>query len=251
MSASPDRAAEPLDLLEADPELLALPAPKRVDRALALGLMACATVATGLLAWSLRGEVGYALSSPEGLAASIAGSPTAPLELGELTALAPTDASDNRYVRASGMLGTGGAIRYGRFAEGDSFRLAPVAGNERIWVEIRVPEGFEGPRYVPPTTFAGRLVRFDAAGLRHAGLRASVERATGTRVPEGAWLLVDGGSPRASRWALVLLVLFAAFATWNVVGMVRIVAPVRDDARSRGPLRLRDDQATGVSGGEG
>lgn len=126
------------------------------------------------------------------------------------------------------MLGSAGAIRYARPLEGDSFRLQPVAGNRRIWAEIRVPEGMEGPRFVPPTIFAGRLVPFDQAGLRHAGLRRSVLQQTGAQVPADAWLLIDGASPRASRWAVALAALFTFFAVWNAVNVVRILRPVRD-----------------------
>ncbi len=126
------------------------------------------------------------------------------------------------------MLGSSGAIRYARPLEGDSFRLQPVAGNRRLWVEIRVPEGMEGPRFVPPSSFAGRLVPFDQAGIRHAGLRRSVLQETGVQVPSDAWLLVDGASPRASRWAVALAALFGFFAVWNLVNVVRILRPVRD-----------------------
>jgi hypothetical protein len=226
LSATTQRAPESLELLEPDPELLALPAPKRTDRRLALVLMTLTALASMLLAGSLRSEASYALDTGWGDASDSLG----PIDLGDLSGQAPSDELANRYVRATALLGTSGAIRYGRFAEGDSFRLAPVAGNDRVWIEIRVPEGFEGPRFVPPTTFAGRLTRFEEAGLRHARLPASVRDATGVAVPEGAWLLVDGGSPRASRWALVLLAIFGAFAAWNVISLARMTRAVRDRA---------------------
>src|SRR5262245_39284477 len=152
---------------EVDPELLSLPAPPRRERTAAVVLMLLTAAAAVWMGIALAGEARYALTSGQ------------PLEVGDLTSLRPTDDMANRYVRASGLLGTAGAIRYGRAAEGDSFRLAPVAGNPRIWVEIRVPEGFEGPRFVPPTTFAGRLVALHDAGLRHAGLADTVRKQTG------------------------------------------------------------------------
>ena len=114
--------------------------------------------------------------------------------------MAPTPTSANTYVQGTTkLLGTEGAVKYGRPAESDSFRLAPVAGNPKLWVEIRVPEGFESPRFIPPRSFAGRLVPFDEAGLRHAGLPATVKDKTGKDVPQDAWILIDGSSPRASR----------------------------------------------------
>lgn len=199
-----------------DPELLSLPPPPRRERTAAVVLMVLTAAAAVWMSISLFAEARYALTAGR------------PLEVGDLTSLDPGTDFDDRYVRASGLLGTSGAIRYGRAAEGDSFRLAPVAGNPGLWVEIRVPEGFEGPRFVPPTTFAGRLVPFRKAGVRHARLMKAVHAETSVAVPDDAWLLVDGSSPRASRWAVALAALCAAFALWNLAGVARVLARVRD-----------------------
>jgi hypothetical protein len=199
-----------------DPELISLPAPPKRERTIAVVLMVVTAVAAALLALSLRGEARYAMSPGE------------PVDVGELATLQASPDLANRYVRAEGLLGTTGAIKYGRAAEGDSFRLAPVAGNPKIWVEIRVPEGFEGARFVPPTTFAGRLVPFKRAGVRHVGLVRSVKEQTDVVVPDDAWILVDASSPRASRWALALVALFAGFAAWNVAAIAKMLSRVRD-----------------------
>jgi hypothetical protein len=201
---------------EPDEELLSLPAPPKRERTATVALMLLTALAAGWMAVALLGEARYALT------------PGQPVDLGDLAALHPGDDLANRYVRVTGLLGTTGAIRYGRAAEGDSFRLAPAAGNPNVWVEIRVPEGFEGPRFVPPTTFAGRLVPFKRAGVRHVGLQGSVHEQTDTAVPDGAWLLIDGGSPRASRWAVALALLFVGFAGWNLAGVARVLARVKD-----------------------
>jgi hypothetical protein len=203
---------------EPDPELIALPSPPKGERRATVAIMVLTTVAALLLAWSLRGEAKYATSDGQ------------PVELGDLTQFDATSAPDNRYVRGAGALGTTGAIRYGRAAEGDTFRLAPVAGNEKLWVEIRVPEGFEGPRFIPPSSFAGRLVRMSSAGVRQWMLRSDVGDKTGVKIPDDAWLLIDSTSPRASRWALLLTVVLVAFAAWNIVGLVRILGRARGGA---------------------
>jgi len=181
-----------------------------------MGLTALAALWMAVL---LLGEARYAVSTGQ------------PTDVGDLTSQHPTDPPAelaNRYVHATALLGSAGAIRYGRAAEGDSFRLAPVAGNPKIWVEIRVPEGFEGPRYVPPTVFAGRLVPFKKAGVRHVGLMDAVRRETSQPVPEDAWILIDGSSPRSSRWAVALAGLFGLFALWNLGGVARILTRVKD-----------------------
>jgi hypothetical protein len=202
--------------LEPDPELMSLPAPPRRDRTLAVALMALTAFASLAMCWALRTEVKYAFARP------------VPFDIGDLATVQPDSLGPNSYVEAHGLLGTQGAIRYARPLEGDSFRLQPVAGQPSVWVEIRVPEGLEGPRFIPPTSFAGRLVPLSAAGLRHSGLARSVAAQTGASVPTNAWLLVDGASPRASRWAVALVALFGFFALWNVANIGRVLWPVRD-----------------------
>lgn len=204
-------AAEP-----ADPELEALPEPRRPGRWLSLATMGATTLVAGLLAWSLRHEAAYATRGAE------------PVEVADLGAASPARELANAWVSADALLGASGAVRYKRPAHSDSFRLAPVAGNEAIWIEVRVPDGMEGPRFVPPSSFVGRLVPFDEAGLRHAALPGLVHDVTGATVPAGAWLLVDGESPRELRWSLALAALLLGVAAFNVWGIVRLVRPVRD-----------------------
>jgi hypothetical protein len=206
---------------EPDPELLSLPAPPKGERTATVVLMLVTALAAAWMAISLMGEARYALTSGH------------PQEVGDLATIHPGEDLTNRYVRASGLMGTTGAIRYGRAAEGDSFRLAPVAGNPKVWVELRVPEGFEGPRFVPPTSFAGRLVPFKSSGVRHVGLIKTVHDQTEITVPDDAWLIIDGGSPRASRWAVALSLLFLGFTAWNLASVVRILARVRDHAAEK------------------
>jgi hypothetical protein len=205
-----------LSTTEPDPELEALPAPPKRERTTAVVLMVLTAVAAVAMSVLLFGEARYALAT------------SAPAEVGDLATIQPAEGMANKYVFATGLLGASGAIRYARTAESDSFRLMPVAGNPSIWVEIRVPEGFEGPRFVPPTKFAGRLVPMAKAGMRHVGLAKAVKDQTDVTVPEGAWLLIDGSSPRASRWAIALAAMFLAFAGWNLFGVARVLRPVHD-----------------------
>ena len=165
---------------------------------------------------ALSSEARYALST------------SPPEDLGNLTHAKPTAQVANTWVRGEGLLGTTGAVRYGRPLESDTYRLAPVAGNRRIWVQIRVPAGMEGPHFVPPTSFVGRLVPADAAGLRHQGLRESIAEAGQEAMPEGAWLLIDGEAPATTRWALGVVALFISFAAFSLYGLARLLRPVGD-----------------------
>jgi len=197
----------------ADPELLALPRPPRLERLVSLALMIVTALLAAAMAIGLAGDVRYAVASAE------------PSDIGDLIHWVPDPSCSNSFVRATGRLGAAGAIRYDRPMERDSFRLAPVVGNDSVWVEMRVPAGAE--HSAPPTTFVGRLLPVRTASFRYRGLERSVHEVTGAVVPANAWVLVDGATPMASRWTVALALLFVVFAGYNLVTIARIVRPVK------------------------
>jgi hypothetical protein len=197
-----------------DPELLALPPPPKAQRQLTVALLLLVALTASAMVYALRGEAGYALTS------------RAEIDLGELHEVDTSKVDDNRFVSARGSLGGALAVRFERPFEGDTYRVAPVMGRRDLWVELRVPAGAEGARYVPPASFSGRLVRWGGSGLRHRGLEGAVSSLTGGAIPADARLLVDGESPDGARWALALAALFAAFAVWCLVTMGRLVRRV-------------------------
>jgi hypothetical protein len=200
---------------EVDPELLQLPDPPRGERRSTLALMVIAALASAAMAFALTRDAAYALRG------ATAG------DVGDLAA-APTSAFvSNSFVQGRGRLAGAGQIRYERPFESDSYRIAPVAGNAKVWVEVRVPAGAESNRFVPKAEFTGRLVRFAQAGLRHRGLRGAIQDRTGQKVPADAWLLVDGKSPSDARAFALLWMMFVAFALWNVATIARLVRKVK------------------------
>jgi hypothetical protein len=202
---------------ELDPELLALPDPPRRERTLTVVVLAVAAALSLAMVFALRHDVAYALAA------------STPTSVGDLRTAndATLAAGENRLVRADGLLGAAGGIRYERPFVEDTFRTLPVAGRDDIWVDVRVPAGQESGRWEPPRSFAGRLVHVGGAGPRHRGLGDAIERTTGRRIPSGAWLLVDGEGPESARWTLLLAVMFLGFATWNVAAIARITRKVR------------------------
>jgi hypothetical protein len=127
------------------------------------------------------------------------------------------------------------AIRYKRPLERDSYRLAALDGNSSIWVQVRVPEHEEGPRFVPPASFVGRLVPVSDLGLRQRGLRDAVGEAGLEPPRDDAWLLLDGESPQGTRWAIGLLVLLLAFTAFAVVGLLKLGRPIAPTPAGRAP----------------
>jgi hypothetical protein len=134
---------------------------------------------------------------------------------------------ENGYVSASAMLGAAHAIRYERPLVSESFRLMPVVGRPNVWVEVRVPAGAENIRYVPPSQFTGRLVKFESAGPKHRGLASAITDATGQKVPEASWLLVEGEAPTGARWAIMLIAMFLGFAVWNLAVVAKLLRKVK------------------------
>jgi hypothetical protein len=199
----------------ADPELLSLPRPPRVQRTLSLVLMTVTALLALVMTLALAGDVHFAFVS------------AVPDDVGNLMHFVPDTSMQNRFVRGTGMLSAASAIRYDRPMERDSFRLAPLAGNDKIWVEMRIPEGVEAAQFVPPATFVGRLLPMHSAAFRYRGLGRSIREVTGAAVSDDAWVLVDGATPTSSRWTVALAALFAIFAAYNLVTIARIVRPVR------------------------
>jgi hypothetical protein len=200
---------------ELDPELLELPDPPKRERTFVIAMLVFTALASLAMIVALRRDAAYAFAAPD------------PVEIGDLAAARPAALGDNTFVRATGMLGAAHAIRYERPVASDSFRLMPIAGHESVWVEVRVPAGRENVRYVPPDRFVGRLVRFEVAGPKHRGLASAVRDVAGQEVAKDAWLLVEGESPAGSRWAVVLVALFAGFAAWNLLVTAKLLRKVR------------------------
>lgn len=198
-----------------DPELLALPRPPTRVRTASLVAMAVTTLVALSMVWALRGELRYAWRSAE------------PTQIGELSRLVPGPELADSFVHGTGMLDESASIRYERFLEPDSFYVARVAGNPRLWVELRQPSSEPG-QAIPQTSFVGRLVPLASAGLSYRGLAARIERVANVDVGQDAWLLVEGRAPASSRWAVALAFVLSLFAGWNLIQLLRLGRRVSD-----------------------
>jgi hypothetical protein len=201
---------------EIDPELVALPAPARGERTFAVALLVFAGAAALAMAFALRRDVAYALSSRTAVS------------VGDLASAndATLSAYENRFVRGEAVLGVAGAVRYTRPWVAGAFRTLPVAGRTDIWVDLRVPAGQDDRRWEPPRELAGRLVRFGGTGPRHRGLARAIEEMAHVVVPSNAWLLVDGEDPESGHNGMVLAAAFLGFAVWNAAALARILGKI-------------------------
>jgi hypothetical protein len=200
-----------------DPELQGLPTPRRPWRKTTIfTLISCLVMSVTLLV-GLRGELAFSAQL---------GPPTL---IGNLSGLRLLGQHGNLWVQADGDLADHGGIRYQRPFETDSYRLVPVQGNSRLWVQVRVPAGYEDDHFVPPTSFVGRLLRVDDLGVRYSVLRQAVTDAGWPKgqLPDDAWILVDGESPKAIRWVLALAIVLLGFASFCLWATAFVVRPAR------------------------
>lgn len=212
--SSPDVLPTPA---ASDHDLEALPAPRRPWRRATLAALTLSALGSLTLAFELRGEALFAVH----------GGP--PIDLGELSQFHPGAQQANTWARGDATLHADGAVHYARPLEQDTYRLAQVEGNEKLWIQVRVPDDPsdpEGEHFVPPTSFVGRLIPVSHAGIRHSIVRAAVSDAWQGKVPDDAWLLVDGEAPHTTRWALGLVALFLGFAAFNLVGLAKLTQKV-------------------------
>ncbi len=196
----------------ADPDLAALPEPKRPWRRATFVALGASGLCSLVLMVALRQDVTYALTDGP------------PIQIGALEHFEPQERHANAWVRAQGQL-LAFSSGYRRPADPDRFRLAPVEGNPKVWVEVRQPAGGSDSGFIPPETFVGRLVPLAKPGLAHRQLTGTL-RASGQPVPPAdAWLLVDGELPAASRWVLGVVALMIAFAGFSIWSLYRLASP--------------------------
>lgn len=199
-----------------DADLDALPPPRRPFRRLTQVTMAATFCGAVLLLLSLRGELGFSLASG------------APRALGELSAFSPQRGDANTWVQGEGSLEIDGAVAYHRPLESDSYRLSRVSGANKLWVQVRVPRDDDDPdhkRFVPPSSFVGRLVPISQGGLRLSQLPSAIAAAGRPPLPSDAWLLIDGEAPATTRWTLGLGLLLLGFAGFSLYGLQRLLRP--------------------------
>ncbi|HEX2734460.1 MAG TPA: hypothetical protein VHM70_22785 [Polyangiaceae bacterium] len=192
-----------------DPELEALPEPRRPWRRATLITLALTLLGALSLALQLIEPIAYATQSGQ------------PVSVGDLSQYKPGTADANTWVHGAGILAEPVA-GYRRPLDPDRFRIAPVEGNPNLWVEVREPSGSLGEHFIPPLSFIGHLVPLSHPGLRYRGLIDALVSSGQAAPPKDGWLLVDGESPESQRWVFglaTLLVGFAAFSAWGIYAL--------------------------------
>ena len=193
-----------------------MPAPSRTRGLAGVALMATVMLLSVALMALYRGDVVYFFSQPVAQ------------ELGEADQLRAGDLEPDQYVTIRGMPLAGRAIRFRRFAHAGLFRIYPIAGQPKIFVERFTPEGTAPGRAALHGEYTGRILRFSQAGSGYQSVRHYLEQQMGTPVPDDAWLLIDGEKPRDRYWTLAIYAMLGWFFAFNAFFLYRHSRAIRD-----------------------
>jgi hypothetical protein len=188
--------------LEAIAELRARPAARTATFARLLAIAAAAA-----LVWALRFDLAYAMSA------------RAPVELGPNPTAEQLAGASHRLVSIDGIPGGVGAIDYRRPLRDGMYRLAPLVDRPDVYVELRLPDGVDPSRFVPPTRVQGHLVPLDQAGARFSHARAMIERASGKPAAGSTFLLELGAQPTLGAPSAVVALLAAALCLGQIAAL--------------------------------
>lgn len=142
-----------------------------------------AVVAAAALAFALRYDLRYAFASH------------APIDLGAAPSGQQLSSSSHQLVTMTGVPGGVGAVDYRRPMGDSLYRLAPLVDRGDVYVELKLPQGIDPTRYIPPTSLRGRLVPMDEAGARFSSARSMITDATGQPPPASTYILEEGAEP--------------------------------------------------------
>jgi hypothetical protein len=197
-----------------DPELLALPAPPKGRRLLAMTLMAAVVGLSLGLGASVRTDLAYTLQ-PDRAAA-----------LGDAGQLDPIKLVSNSFARVSGTPMLSGMVRFKTGMFGTERVIFPLAGQRNLFVQVDAAS-LADPRTSARTEFAGRLLTFSDLGARFRVIREYLTRSMAMPVSGDTYLLVADDPPATHAWSVLFAVFCAGIVAFNVWLFSRWFRPIR------------------------
>jgi len=203
---------------ELDPELMALPAPPRGQRLLAMVLMAAVVgLALGLVS-SVRSDIQYALRADR-----------AEL-LGDAVKLEPAALPSNAYVVVRGTPMLSGMVRFEAGLLGTEYVVFPLAGQRNVFVQVSA-ESLRDPRTAASTEFAGRIVTFGDLGGRFRVVREYLAKRMALPVNAETFLVIADDPPRTHAWSLFFAGFCLAIIALNIWLFSRWFRPLASAAK--------------------
>lgn len=198
---------------EVDAELLALPAPPRGQRMLAMGLMAAVVAAAlGLLA-SLGADVAYRFSADRAQ------------DLGAAVGLDLSLLETNAYVRVRGTPMLSSSVRFERPFSGTEYAVFALAGQHQVFVQVPV-DALSDPARVAQGEWSGRLMSFGELGARYRTVRTFLGERMGLPVTAESFVVLAEEAPRTYDWALGLSALCLSIVALMVWLLLRWFRPL-------------------------
>jgi len=225
VTPSPDSASAPAGLGPAqgvDEELLALPAPPRGERLLAMGLMAAVVAAALGLLSSLSADVAYRFSAAQAV------------DLGSVVDLDLSTLQTNAYVRVRGAPMLAHAVRFERALSGQLYAVFPLAGQRQVFVQVPA-EALSDPARVAQGDWSGRLLSFGQLGGRYRSVRQYLSERMGLPVSAESFVVLAEEAPATYDWALALsglCVAIIALMAWLLLRWFRPLPVAPDAARA-------------------
>ena len=205
----PPGAAEALDEM-----LVSLPAPPQARRRVLGALLSGICAASLFLAWQLKDDALYALSS------------STPVSLGDGRTTDPATVGANHYVTLQASPSMARAVTYSRVFFPGQHLVFEVAGRD-AQAPLYVQVSQEGTEAMARGEFVGRLIPFGAAGGRYRGVASYLHGEMRAPVSSSTWLVVDGASPRTLTWAPIVASLLVALALSDLLLLGRLLRPTK------------------------
>ncbi len=196
-----------------DADLVALPAPSRTRTLSGMALMVTVMLLSVGLMIRFRGDLVYFTASP------------APRELGRADQVSVGTLESNQYVTLEGMPMASRAVRFRRLAREGTYRIYPLGGQSKIFVE-RFTLDLSTTAREEHGVYSGRMIRFAEAGGSYRSVRGYLEQQLGTPVADDAWLLVDGEKPGDRYWTVALYAMLGLFFAFNLFMLWRYSRPL-------------------------
>lgn len=214
------QAADPTSVASAvrspdavDPELLALPAPPRGGRLLAMTLMAAVMVGSGALIAQIRADIAYFFAADT------------VTDLGQARLSETADLPANAFVRVRGTPMLSKMVKYTVPLTGAEHAVFPLVGQRHLFVQVPFDD-LSDPERGTRGEFFGRLVTFGELRGRMGTVQGYLHDAMDLPVTAESFVLIADEAPESYLWAPVLALLCLAFIALTLWMMLRWFRPL-------------------------
>lgn len=201
---------------DVDADLLALRTPSRTRGLTGIALTVTVIVLSLGLMVAYRGDLKFFFADRSAR------------DLGAADEVSVGALAEDEYVTLRAMPMAARAVRFRRLGSSGTFRVYPVAGQSRIFIERFTEDATPSGRSKPHGIYTGRMVRMAHAGSAYKSVRAYLEHQAGTPVPADAWVLIDGEAPGDRYWTVAMYSMLLLFFVFNAVILVRNSRKITD-----------------------